>query len=245
MKFGPGHQGLGRLVGDLLVHRVSVGYVRWIGRDDIEAVCHIAARRRRQQVGRGEGDARLNAVSRGIALGNRNGLGADVGGQDTHVRNLLGHGDGDASRAGTHVPHPARASRTVRGRTGWLAGLAGLADLTGQMPDRRADQGLGLRTRYQNVAGDLEAQRIKFLASDQVSDGLVAGGSFDQRAELGQLLGGWLLFESGVKLDALTAQAVGQEHLGREPGGGDTAAGQVLLGPVQDGQNRPWSSILW
>ncbi len=110
-------------------------------------------------------------MRRGVCPGDRKGRFGDVNGHEPALGLAVRRGDRQTARAGSHIDGSRRSNVTRRRE---------IFD----------DHEFRFGTRNQNGRSDLERQRIKLLAANQVGDGRSFGASANQVAKRARAMSG-------------------------------------------------------
>lgn len=199
---GTAKEGYGGFAADF-GHEVGVVFeVGEIGDDDVKMAARLGAEGR-PEIGLQEGDA--GGVTMGVAAGDGELFGREVGGGDGKVGAMVRNGNRDGAGAGADIDEAASWRRVF---------------------DGPFDHLLGLDARREDVGGDFEIETVEFAGAGEVDEGYVFGAAGNEGLEVGLLVGGERLVVVREHPGAVTAQGVRHEELGVEAGGANAASGE-------------------
>ena len=107
------------------------------------------------------------------------------------------------------------------------------------MLDDMFDEGFGGGSWDEDVAIDGEFEAEEMCDPDEVLDGFVLGGAFDEFAECGSFERAGGSIEIEVEVDSGAIEDMSEEHFGGEAWGVDFFMIEVFLGPVEEGSAGP------
>lgn len=183
---------------------------------------------RLEEVAVEEFEAVGDGVANRVVVGDGEGVGREVGGDDASAGEVFEEGDGDAARACADV-----------GEEEAFALGAAAAGLDANMLEDVLDDGLGGGARDEDAFVDLEGQAEEPGFGDEVLDGLVLEGTRDEVSEglAFEVVGGSV--GVGVELEAVASDDVGHEHFGHEARGIEAFFGEGVAHPSEETARGP------